>query len=234
VLVITPIVAVLLARTFDIPQVAEIALVALAISPLPPMLPQKELKAGDHHSYGLALMAIMAILAIVTVPLSAEILQRVFNRPLGASSLAIARMVLNAAVLPLLAGMAVRTLLPAAAERIDPIATLVGKVLMPVAVLALLVGMWRAIWGAIGGGTVVEMGVFVVLALAIGDLLGRPERDNSVVLALSSATRHPEAITQYVRRLLLSVTLPRDFDTSFTSSVCFRGEAADDGVNPSR
>jgi BASS family bile acid:Na+ symporter len=91
VLVIMPIFAVVLATTFNIRPASEIALIALAISPLPPLLPKKESKAGGQHAFGLAFMVMLALLAIVTVPLSAEILERVFGRPLGAAPAAIAR-----------------------------------------------------------------------------------------------------------------------------------------------
>jgi BASS family bile acid:Na+ symporter len=107
------------------------------------------------------------------------------------SSATIARMVLVAVILPLVAGMAVRDLFPTFAQRIEPIESLVAKVLLSVAVLVLLLAMWRGIVGAIGGGAVAGMILFVVLGLVIGDVMGRPDRDHSVVLALSCASRHP-------------------------------------------
>ncbi len=191
VLVVMPIVAVVLARAFDFRPVAEIALIALAISPLPPLLPKKESKAGGRQSYGLALMVVLAMFAIVTVPLSAEILQRVFGRPLGVAPGAIARVVLLMAVLPLAAGMTVRATLPALAGRIEPLVTGVARVLMPLAILALLAGTWRAVWAAVGDGSVVAMVAFVAAGLLVGHLSGAPDPEDSVVLALSSACRHP-------------------------------------------
>src|SRR5882672_1126475 len=127
VLVIMPVLAVVLAMMFDFRPVAEIALIALAISPVPPLLPKKEAKAGGRQSYGLALMVTLALLAIVTVPLSVEILQRVFGRPLGAAPGAIARVVLMMALLPLVAGMVVRAMRPALAERVEGIVTPVAS-----------------------------------------------------------------------------------------------------------
>jgi BASS family bile acid:Na+ symporter len=182
---------VVLVRVFNFQQAAEIALVALAISPLPPLLPSKETRAVGHASYGLALMAVLALLAIVTVPLSAEILERVLGRPFRVSAATIARMMLVVVIFPLVAGMAVRAMLPALTARIEPIVSLVAKVMLSVAALVLLAGMWRGVLGAIGGGAIAGMVMFVVLALVIGDLLGRPDREDSVVLALSCASRHP-------------------------------------------
>ena len=191
VLVITPLMAIVLVQVFEFQRAAEIALVALAISPLPPLLPSKESKVVGNTSYGVALMALLALLAIVTVPLSVKVLEQVVGRPLNVPTAAIARMVSVAVLLPLLVGMAVRTLRPAVAERIEPVITLVAKILLILGAVALFAGMWRAILGAIGGGAVAAMLVFVVLALAIGDLLGQPEREHSIVLALSAASHHP-------------------------------------------
>ena len=191
VLVITPLMAIVLVQVFEFQRAAEIALVALAISPLPPLLPSKESKVVGNTSYGVALMALLALLAIVTVPLSVKVLEQVVGRPLNVPTAAIARMVSVAVLLPLLVGMAVRTLRPAVAKRIEPVITLVAKILLILGAVALFAGMWRAILGAIGGGAVAAMLVFVVLALAIGDLLGQPEREHSIVLALSAASHHP-------------------------------------------
>jgi BASS family bile acid:Na+ symporter len=191
VLVVMPILVVLLAKIFEIRPAAEIALVALAISPVPPLLPAKETRAGGQQSYGVALMAVLALLSIVTVPAAAEILQRIFDRPLGVAPGAIARAVLAMAMLPLLAGIGVRAMLPAVADRIEaPVGFIAGAVLVP-AIVVLLAGTWRAIWAAVGGGAVVAMIAFVVTGLAAGHLLGGPRRDDSIVLALSTASRHP-------------------------------------------
>ena len=191
VLVLTPLAAVVLVRLFNFQDAAKITVVALAISPLPPLLPSKETRAVGDASFGLALMAVLALLAIATVPLSAEVLEIVFGRPFNVSAATIARMVLVAVLLPLLAGMVVRAMLPALTDRIEPTVSLIAKIMLTAAVVALLAGMWRDILGAIGGGAVAGMVVFVVLALVIGDVLGRPDRDHSVVLALSCASRHP-------------------------------------------
>jgi BASS family bile acid:Na+ symporter len=191
VLVVMPVVAVVLAKMFNIRPAAEIALIALAISPVPPLLPTRQAQAGGQESYGLALMVTLALLAIVAVPVEAEILQRVFHRPLGAAPGAIARVVLTMIALPLIAGLVGRVELPSLAARIETPVALIGKVLMPLAIVALLVGTWRELWSAVGGGALIAMVAFVVSGLVAGDLLGGTAPEHSVVLALSTACRHP-------------------------------------------
>ena len=164
---------------------------ALAISPVPPLLPKKESKAGGHASYALGLMVTTAILAVVLVPAAIEVLSLVMGRRLTVATGAIAAIVLKAIVLPLVAGMIVRAALPDIAERLDKVVTLVAKVLLPIAVLALLTGTSGALWALIGNGTLLAIIVITVAGLAIGHFLGGPNRDDAVVLALSTACRHP-------------------------------------------
>lgn len=191
VFVILPIVAVTLAAAFDFPHSVKIVLVALALSPVPPLLPRKEAGAGGQNSYALGLMAMLAIVSIVGVPLGLEFLQRVFGRELGMPFGTIAGVVVKGIILPLLAGMAVRTLSPALAERIVKPVALIARMLLPVAVVVLFAGAVTSIWALVGDGTVLSMVILTVAGLAIGHVLGGPHPEQSVVLALSTACRHP-------------------------------------------
>lgn len=191
VFVIVPIVAVGLGRMFDFRRTLEIALVALALSPVPPLLPGKETKAGGNSSYAVALMATLGLLSILVVPLVVDLVGRFFGLSFAVAPRAVARIVLMSVLLPLVAGLALRALVPVIADRIVKPVDLAAKVLLPFAVLALLTGSWQAIWAAVGDGTLVAIVVFVVIGLLVGHVLGGPDPQHSLVLALSSATRHP-------------------------------------------
>jgi len=191
VLVVMPVLAVLLVKAFDFRQTVEIVLVALAISPVPPLLPQKESKAGGRRSYGLGLMLFLGLVAIVVIPLVIELLARVFSRSFTVDSGAIARIVFVAVLLPLVAGMAVRMFLPRIAERLDKPVHIMANGLLLVGALVLLAVAWQAVWAAAGDGTLLVLIAFVVAGLVVGHLMGAPEPEHSVVLALSTACRHP-------------------------------------------
>jgi BASS family bile acid:Na+ symporter len=64
-------------------------------------------------------------------------------------------------------------------------------VLLPLVVLVLLVAAAPAMWELLGDGTLVAMILFQTIAFATGHLLGGPDPDHSIVLALSTACRHP-------------------------------------------
>ena len=191
VFVIMPIAAVILVEAFDFRPAVEIVLVALALSPVPPILPRKEARAGGHSPYGLGLMVILSVLAIAAAPLGLLVIEQIFGRHLVASPDTVAAVVTKGTLAPLLAGMAVHAWWPAAAARIERTIRLVGVVLLPIAALAVCAGSLEAIWAAVGDGTVLAMVILTVAGLAIGHVLGGPDPEQSVVLALSTACRHP-------------------------------------------
>jgi BASS family bile acid:Na+ symporter len=191
VFVIMPIITVLLARTFDFLPTVEIALIALSISPLPPLLPRKEGKAGGVGSYGLGLMATLALLSILIVPAAVQILAYISGRSFEIAPSAVGNLMLKMVLGPLAAGMAARALVPALAARIaGPVNTL-ALILAALGLLPLLVVALPAMWGLVGDGTIVAMAIFALAGLAVGHFLGGPEPEEAVVLALSTASRHP-------------------------------------------
>jgi BASS family bile acid:Na+ symporter len=189
--VIMPIVAVALAQAFELRPSVEIALVALAISPIPPLLPGREQKAGGHASYALGLMMIAAVLSIAIVPAEVDMVGRYFMRPFAVSPWAIAGIALKAVVLPLVAGMLLRAVLPDVAPRITKPVGLIATVLLVAGVFVLLAGTFTAVLSLVGNGTIVAMVAFVVMGLAVGHGLGGPSANDRLVLALSTASRHP-------------------------------------------
>ena len=191
VFLIVPVVAVVLDMMFDLRPTLEVVLVSLSLSPVPPLLPIKESKAGGQRSYTLGLMALLALLSIVIVPLAMALIGFVFGRSFGMGPGAIARVALITVILPLVAGITVRALLPGVADRLEKVVSPITKVLLPLAVLVLLVGSWRAMWAAVGDGSIVAIITFVAAGLLAGHLLGGPDPEHAVVLALSSACRHP-------------------------------------------
>ncbi len=190
-LVIMPIVAIALARAFELRPSVEIALVALAISPVPPLLPGREQNAGGDKAYALGLMVIAGLLSIVVVPLAVQLGSGYFRRPFAMHSSAIANLVLKAAILPLVAGMIFRALFPAVAARIAKPVEVVAQVLLVLGVLAVLAATAPAVISLVGNGSILAMAAFVAVGLAVGHALGGPDGDHRLVLALSTASRHP-------------------------------------------
>jgi len=191
VLVLAPALAVALVLVFDVHREVAIALVALSISPLPPLLPSRGAKAGGRTEYGLGLVLVLALSAVPMIVASAAILQVVFGRDYVAAPWAIARLLTLSVLAPLLAGMIVARLSPSTARRLAGPIVRVQRWLLPIAMIALVVSAAPRMWSLLGGGTLLAVAIFVVGALAVGHLLGGPDRRDAAVLAFATSCRHP-------------------------------------------
>ena len=189
--VIMPLFAAALVALFDLHPAVEIALIALAVSPVPPILPKKQVKAGGHGSYAMGLLVAAAVLAIVFVPLTVDLLGRVFGGAAQISVVTIAQLVFTTVLLPLAAGMAVDHFAPAFADRIAKPVSLAAAVLLIGSALPVVITAWPAITSLIGNGTIIAIAAFVIVGLAAGHALGGPVPEDRTVLAFSTASRHP-------------------------------------------
>lgn len=191
VFVIMPLVAYGLNRIFDFQPTVTIALMALALAPLPPILPMKTSKVGPDNAYGLSLMVWSALLAIVSIPLALSILRSTTGLDLGMAPSAIVPFVLKGILVPLVAGLLIRRFLPSIAMQLAKPVTLIGTVLILLAVVALLWRVFPMLGALIGEGALLAGALFIVIGLLVGHFLGAPDPDQSSILAVATASRHP-------------------------------------------
>jgi bile acid:Na+ symporter, BASS family len=189
--IVMPLIAVILLALFEMHPAVRIALVALAVSPIPPLLPKQEQAAGGHASYAFGLLTITALLAIVFVPLAVELFGMLYDKSTHMSLLAITKIVLLVIVVPLAASATVNQLAPAFAKRIAQPVSFIANISLLAIVIPIVYGAWPEIVLLLGNGTVVALLLFVLAGFAAGHFLGGPEPEGRVVLAFSSAIRHP-------------------------------------------
>ncbi len=188
---IMALVAVIMIASFDFHPLVKLVLAAIAVSPVPPLFPKRALKAGGQTSYAIGLLVAAALASIVLIPLSMQVLQALFGVPLRMSAPSVAGLAVTTILAPLAAGIALRRFLPRFAERTArPLATL-AMILLLACVLVILFFGRRAIFSLVGNGTILAFAAFSVVGLVVGHLLGRPDGENRVVLAMATATRHP-------------------------------------------
>jgi BASS family bile acid:Na+ symporter len=189
--VVMPLVAVGLSLAFNLHPAVKTALVALSLAPVPPILPRKELKAGGHGSYVIGLLAAAALLSIVFIPVAEHFLRRLFDVGVDRPPTMVIGLVAVTVLVPLLAGTLARRLAPALAGRLASPLNTFATILLVLTCLVLLLHSWKVGLPLIGNSNVLVIAVFVVIGLIVGHLLGGPEPENRVVLALSTASRHP-------------------------------------------
>ena len=186
-----PIVALALTGLFALNRPVAIMLGALALSPVPPILPKKLIKAGGGHAYVMSLLFMMSIIAIVWTPLAGGVLDPLVDADIAFPALPVAKLIVVTVLAPTLAGMVVRRVLPRLAERISGPLGSAATVLLLFGLLLIAVKAGPAMLALIGNSTLLAIGLFVVLGLLVGHLLGGPAPGDRTVLALASASRHP-------------------------------------------
>jgi len=189
--VLMPLTALAVGAPFDLHPAVKIALVVIAVSPMPPILPNRALKAGGTKAYTIGLLVAAATLSIVVIPLSMEMFARLTGLPLVMPAGAVAALVLTTILAPLLAGIAVRTVAHARADRIARPIGILGSVLLMMSAVPILIGLAGTVFSVISNGTVLSLVAFAVAGLIVGHVLGGPEPDTRQVLALATASRHP-------------------------------------------
>jgi len=190
-MLIVPLFAIIVARSFELEAAVKIALGALSLSPVPPLWPRKSRHAGGDDSHIIGLLAATALLSIVIIPFGVEIIGAVFSIPLQVSAAEIATLAFVTVLAPLLVGIAIRRFARKAAIRAARPVTRVATTLLAVSAIPVLIKAWPAMTSLIGDGTLLTMVAFVLVGLIAGHILGGPSQDDRSVLALACASRHP-------------------------------------------
>ncbi len=189
--VVMPLTALALGLTFDLKPAVKIALVALSVSPIPPAFPKKALKAGGTQEYAIGLLVAVAILAVFLIPAIMELVGKMVGIPLRMRVESVATMVLSVTLVPLLVGITVRRFAPAVAERMAKPFGILATGLLVGSGLPVLVGSFESVLALIGDGTLLSASAFALVGLFAGHLLGKPNPENSRVLAIATSSRHP-------------------------------------------
>ena len=188
--IVMPVIAVLIAITFNFPFVVKLSLVALCLSPVPPIIQKKQLSLGGRMDYVVGLMVAMSLLSIVFVPLVVAIFDSVFDRQAALAPWKVAKIMLITVLVPLLIGLAVRKLFPKAEKASGPIRA-GASILLLVGLIPLLIGLWPSLRPLLGNGVVLVMIALAVMGLAVGHYLGGPRTGDRAALAISTCSRHP-------------------------------------------
>jgi BASS family bile acid:Na+ symporter len=190
VLVAVPLLALIIARAFDLTRAAEVGIVLMAISPGAPVALRRSLDAGAHTAFAPGLQICVAILAVVSMPLWIAALNEFYAGQARIDPRDVMRQVFIAQLLPLGVGMALRHFGATLAARIEPAGRRAGTVLLIVAVVLVLAELWRPLYEA-GTATIAAMVLTTAAALAAGHLLGGPAPTTRTAVAITSAARNP-------------------------------------------
>lgn len=189
--VVMPLFAVLAIALTSVPAPVKIALAALSVSPVPPLLPRKTQTVGGTHEYAIGLLFAAAIIAPVFVPLAVGLLGVLHGVHANISFLAVATIMLMTVLGPLVAGVVIRNNWPELAERlVKPLGT-IAIVLLVLCAVPVIVKLWPQMMLLVGDGTLLVFAAFVIVGLAVGHYMSRPDPEERTVLAVATSSRHP-------------------------------------------
>jgi BASS family bile acid:Na+ symporter len=188
--VLTPLIAAVLDLAFVAPPVVEVGLFLLALSSGAPTLPKRLIQLHVDTRYAFSLAVIMALLAVVTVPLTLTVLRPFLSRVAMVSPMDLASVIAKGFLVPLLAGIAVRSFWPRFAESVrSPLLTASGIVLLGLVLLILAVN--HSVLAGIGLHGFLIIVLLTCGAVAVGHVMGGPDPDDRTTLALACAIRSP-------------------------------------------
>ncbi|WP_289297130.1 hypothetical protein [uncultured Reyranella sp.] len=186
--VLVPLAAVGLVKLLPLSPGVEAGLLVLAVSAGAPLLPRKLLGIGDG-AYIFSLVVVSSVLAVLLVPVWLEMLVPLFPRLPHLAPERAALVLGESFFLPLLAGMAVRWLLPGIAARIGGRLVGLAGLVLAAAALTLLIVNWHVALEVSWQG-VAALAVLILMALIIGHLVGGPNEEDRTALAVACAMRH--------------------------------------------
>jgi BASS family bile acid:Na+ symporter len=189
-MIVTPLVAIVLAKLMPIGAATRIAIVVGAISPGLPTLPRRGGALAQNKAYATTLEAISAVLAVGLVPAWLAVLGPLFGVELDVTLGTIALTLGAVLIAPLALGMAIRRWLPARAARMaGPVSQLSAGLVPGLALVVLLLGAAAIVdlpWLAVAA-----MLLVIGIGLAVGHWLGGPEPRDRTVLAIANTGRFP-------------------------------------------
>ncbi len=189
--VLMPVFTAAMVALFELRSAVASSLIALSVAPIPPILPRKALRAGGGAAYTIGLLVAAAVLSVVFVPLAVELFGRALGTRATVSVGALVSTITLSVVAPLAAGMVLRRLAPRVAERAAKPISLVGLILLALALVPVLIVSGPAMGSLLGDGTLLALVAFNLVGLGVGHLLGGPEPEERSVLALTTSSRHP-------------------------------------------
>jgi len=189
VLVLVPLAALAIILSLKPSPAVGVGLAILASSPAAPFQLMNIVKRGGNRPYLSAMHLSLALLALVTVPATLDLFATALGFRAEISLVALSRMVGLLILLPVGAGILIRTYRPAIAGRIAPGASRVAELVLYVLLIPVLV---------MNSGAVLEippwsyfvMAMFIGVNLAIGHLLGPNDPGERISLAMECGARN--------------------------------------------
>ena len=187
--VLVPLIALTVVMVVTPAKATAVGLLLLAASPAAPLVLKKIAKAGGNQEYAVSLHLLLASLAIVTTPLTLSLLSSAAGFQLEISPVAVAGRVGASILLPIIAGIIVRWLFPALAEKIIKPLEILSNVILILVIVVVLSFTYQLIF-SLDIRSYVAIAVMIAGALVAGHLMAVGQPEDQATLALESSSRN--------------------------------------------
>lgn len=198
--VVVPLTAIIICGLLPIPQPIKVGIVIMSVSPLAPMLSVRLLKAGVDASFAVGLDVALVSISVIVVPVTIALLSWIFPVDASISPLAVAKLAAISVLVPLAAGMLMRSLVGPSVWRLAKVLAIVGYAGLGLVVVAILYAHARDAFDLVGNGVVLAILVTVLAGIAAGHFLAGPDPSTKLATALAAALRHPGLATLIARQ----------------------------------
>ncbi|WP_435361648.1 bile acid:sodium symporter family protein [Haloarchaeobius sp. DFWS5] len=187
--VVVPLLAVAILRFVPLSQAQSIGLVLLATAAGAPFLPTLVQAAKGDVAFGVGLMVLLMVTTVAYVPLVLPVLLP----GVAVDPMDIASSLVVLLLLPLSIGLAVRARYPELARPVQPVMAQTSTTALAILLVLMLVLNFQTLVAVIGTGAILALGLFVVLSLVVGYLLGGSALETRAVVGLGTAQRNISA-----------------------------------------
>jgi BASS family bile acid:Na+ symporter len=187
--VVTPLVAMGLARVLGLAEPLGIGLVLVAVAAGAPFLLKLGELAKGNMPFAVGLMVVLMVLTVGYVPIVLPLLLE----GVSVNPAAIARSLILLMLIPLGGGLALRAWQPPAAAGLRAVVAPVSSISMIFVVTLTTAGHFPSVIGVLGSFGIVAAVVFTAVCFGVGWVLGGPGADTRGVLALGTAQRNTAA-----------------------------------------
>jgi BASS family bile acid:Na+ symporter len=194
-IVLVPVVAFVLLKIFNLAPVVATAIALLAAAPGAPLTTKRAKMAGADENHIASLQLMLALVAIVVTPVIIYIFDRAFPLSIGrASPFEVASQVARVTFLPVVVGLLLRGFLPNLVSAIKKPLGILADILFLLLVIALIVLL--VVTPAlrdqllIGWPAVAAIVILAAAAVAVGHLLGGPQKERRAGVAIACLARN--------------------------------------------
>lgn len=187
--VVAPIAAMIINQILPLSFPVRLGLALMAICPGAPMIYRKSLKGRALPKLAGSFQVTMAILSVILVPIWITVLARLYPAVATLNAATVLKQVAGAQLIPIIIGLIVREKVSDIADDLEEPITKLGNFLLLGLVLVILAAVLPQVLQT-GAVAVIGALLFGTACVAAGHLLGGPEPEGRLTIAIANSTRN--------------------------------------------